>query len=200
MSEKIIFSKSRLPTYVLIGCSRRVGKDTFADYVQAELDWVGLQAIRTAFAEELRKEVALAFAGDPQLDFWTQDPVLKEEVIRPLLIAWGCGRRRQDPDYWARKVQENAELRASFSMFRPIVVVSDWRYVNELNYLRKLGRSVISVCVSRPGAELAGEEPIHAPLCREAADVHVSNDGDLSQLREIATKFVNDVLLPRLNS
>jgi hypothetical protein len=192
-------------TIVLFGSSRRVGKDTAAALLVAELAKIpGIFTYQTSFAAALRQEVdqALNVESDlllPSIDVNTQDAALKEEIVRPMLIAWGKWRRHQDPDYWAQACAMN--IRGKFGRhpeFRHrIAVISDWRYTNETEPLFSLGR-VIRIHLSRQGVTPTGDEGVQDPLCKAVADFRWENNGTVDDLaRKVHAFLYSDLLHPK---
>lgn len=197
--------------YILVGAAKRRGKDTFAKYLQEVNKECGDSCVVTkvySFAEALREELseALTFSGI-DLDVWTDDPVLKEQVIRPLLIAWGQMRRHQDENYWVKQLIEKVnQYAAGFeeNEFGPmpdwlIAVVSDWRFLNELRQVQKTSLPVFAVHIDRPGVPYAGpDEAANDPICKYYAPFRICNDGDLEYLKAQAGELLRGQILPNL--
>jgi len=186
-----------IATIVLFGASRRVGKDTAADMLMTELRAADADRRlgRYSFAQALRSEVADSLRivrgrVDNALDVWTEDPTIKESVVRPLLIAWGRARRHQKSNYWAECVAEQI-----LSDRPKVAVISDWRYPNEAEVLGQVPRyRTIKIHVSRPGISPAGDEAVNDPLCREMADFQWENNGTLDNLKETVHNFIQSNL------
>lgn len=185
--------------FVMIGARRRVGKDTFANLLDSILEkQEGVATLRTSFALELKREVKFAI---PKLDVFTEEPKLKEEIIRPLLIAWGQACRHIEPHYWVDKVVNMARVRQqdiAIDAHRGIrtlyVIISDWRFPNE--YLRIQEKyTTVTVHIERPNIEAAGVEEIrNEPICKAHAQHHVYNGGSLNFLEEAAQKVARALL------
>jgi hypothetical protein len=188
---------------ILFGCSRRVGKDTAAKLTEEFIDQQGYGHVRTSFAHQLRTEVAESFNGPgklPFLDMWTQDDYLKEEVVRPLLIAWGCARRWQDPTYWVKRTI--TELKARHvgdrtSLIPVLGVVSDWRFPNEFFCFAEQGLSALPIFLERDDAAPTDEEKKHLDACRNIAKEHgliFSNNSSLFDLKNFCIRVTDAVL------
>lgn len=97
---------------------------------------------RVAFADQLKEEVCRTMGlSKGMLE-------LTKGEWRPLLVEWGRGRRRMDPDYWINKVAANLP--------EGDVAISDVRYPNEAKWIWSLGGFLIRMI--RPGVEANNEE------------------------------------------
>jgi len=98
------------------------GKDTFAAYLKAAFEHRLSSAEIFRFADELKNEAhnILGWNG------------LKDKEGRTLLQKHGEDRRKQDPYYWCKKLIPYIERSNS-----DIVIISDARYKNELEFLRE---------------------------------------------------------------
>lgn len=187
--------------YILVGSRKRVGKDTLARILVDEINLSTRdRADRFAFAYELKEQLCDKLPG---LDFFSEDPELKEKVLRPLLVAWGMARRHQNENYWADLLAETVEYEASVQSFFKergmktfYAVISDWRFPNELLRLQELGFTCHAIHVDRPlfPAEIA-EEKINDPLCSALAGYHVYNAGGIDNLKDFAKSFVKTVVV-----
>jgi hypothetical protein len=205
--------------YILIGSRRRVGKDTFANLLCKEITSAGCPAVAHSFAGPLKDDVngmLAATGGWPiALDAWTQNEEEKEKVIRPLLIAYGNARRHYDEGYWVHRLVANAEnsrgtyLALAGEEPKPylFVVVSDWRFPNEIEFLRRQllpgsGNhtcAVFGVHLSRSTAPTGTpDEIVNDPLCRGLADLFVANEGGLPELQSQAKTIFRHMILNTL--
>ncbi len=189
------------PLFILFGAQRRVGKDTAARLTQEILQRRGLYPVLASFAAELRGELreALTASGFKEAAgiVGTEDPTLKEKVIRPLLIAYGQARRYFNPNYWVDRLFESSEFGATGvpNHLRYVVIVSDWRFPNEYHRLVELAgkENVLMFTLERPGVTPAGPEEIeNAPLCAAIAGSPILNFGTVEDLRkDLAIQFVD---------
>ena len=114
----------------------RSGKD------QAAKELIARGFTRVAFADCLKDEVCRTFGiTREQLES-------DKETWRPLLVEWGRGRRRMDPDYWIKRAAANLPAND--------IVVTDVRYPNEARWIWSLGGHLIRII--RPGVEACNEE------------------------------------------
>jgi len=179
--------------FVLIGASRRVGKDSLAQLLERELRNRNVIVQTQSFANQLRHECAHAFnmPGNPRLDFWTQNEHLKEDVVRPILIAWGQARRYQNENYWVDRLLATCDAGPIPSA---VTIVSDWRFPNELTRIRDAGHAITAIHLTRPGVKPTAEEETFDPICRDLADISIANDGGWDKLEKRA-RLIADTLM-----
>lgn len=159
-----------------------MGKDTAASIIVDEINktpWA--RAMRWSFAAALRHECSIAYnrcdlMDFEPIDFWSEDPEIKERVIRPVLIAWGMARRHQDPNYWVRQVIDSIEYH-DVGDKHTFAVVSDWRFPNEFTQFAKAFPGLFSIHISRPGQAMTPDEIKHDPEVRLNAGFHIENSG-----------------------
>jgi hypothetical protein len=179
-----------MPKHVALLGKAQSGKDTVGQTLVRHAGYT-----RLAFADKL-KDAALRV--DPIIG-WTHDDEavrLAEEVeyrgwesvkaedpeVRRFLQEYGQTVREMDPEFWIRPVA--AQIRNGTALNMP-TVVTDVRYLNEVDALRELGAVVVRIV--RTGAGLAGTAGKHASeteLDAVEADVTISNDGSLYALTD----------------
>lgn len=192
--------KSKL-VFLLVGSRRRVGKDTFGKLLYDELQKWEYPVIAKSFAGALKDEINVAMeevGGWPeQADAWTEDFILKEKVIRPLLIAWGNGRRHFNENHWVDKVYAAASTahRTATQFNYRFVVVTDWRFPNEIKRLKFLNDNLVyGYHLSRASAPDGTPDEIeNDPLCRKLANFQINNDGDHDSLKAVAVTQVQNL-------
>ncbi|MEV8056564.1 hypothetical protein AB0P37_08555 [Streptomyces antimycoticus] len=175
----------------LIGKARS-GKDTVAGLLVRHASYT-----RLAFADRLREaalrvnpiistrfsggdDFALRLARAVEIYGWER---VKENFpeVRRFLQNYGQTVREMDPDFWVRPVAEQVWQGTRLNM---PCVVSDVRYMNEVETLRELGAMVVRV--TRPGAGLSGDAAQHSSeteLDELVADYDIYNGGTLDELR-----------------
>ena len=160
---------------------RRAGKDTLCQaMIKAALD-ADLYALRFAFGDEVKREVAAALRVDES----TLEA--QKETYRPLIQAWGACRRRQNPAYWIEKVDEWISCCPS-----EISIISDVRYTNEAEWIRSQGGVLIKVI--RPTRALDPAVDTHESesdqdgmVCDHEVEAQC---GEVSKLLEFASTFI----------
>ncbi|KWT60616.1 hypothetical protein ADL21_18225 [Streptomyces albus subsp. albus] len=176
------------PHIALLGKARS-GKDTVATVLTRHASYT-----RLAFGDEVKRAlvrldpyVPLRFTGGPvrlsdlvrRIGWEAAKDQFPE--VRRLLQESGQTVRELDADVWVRPVL--AQVRQGTQWNMPCVV-TDVRYVNELDALREEGAVVVRV--ERPGAGLAGDAGAHTSeteLDGVTPDHVLHNGGTLAQLR-----------------
>src|SRR4051812_39499525 len=89
-----------------VGGYARSGKDTFVKIASKILSQNGYTSSKLAFADALKKDFESFIKEKYNIDVWTDDNAEKS-LIRPLLVAHGCGKRNQTKgNYWIDKVND----------------------------------------------------------------------------------------------
>jgi hypothetical protein len=114
----------------------RVGKDTVCK---------ALGIPRIAFADRLKADIK------PLLDGLNLDlsKIEDKTLARPLMVEYGRLARAVDPDHWVKRIVPPGG-------FGEMVCVTDVRYLNEVNFIRKLGGEVFRLY--RKGISPANDE------------------------------------------
>jgi hypothetical protein len=115
---------------MIIGISgtRCVGKDTACKLLNKFQNYA-----RFAFADALKDDLKELVKSQFNIDIFNPSKEDKE-LIRPLMIAYGCMWREKDPDHWVKKV---------IDQIKPfeLSVITDVRFENELNELERVYHS-----------------------------------------------------------
>ena len=151
----------------------QTGKDTAAKAL------FSMSFTRFAFADILKDEVndmlyAVGIADDThneeQKKFW-----------RDFLVFWGRKRRQIQADYWITQLEK--EIRLNNHRCKD-VVITDVRYLNEVNWILESGGQIIRL--HRPGFNAANEEERLSFMVIDQAILHsvtnVDNDGSIEDL------------------
>lgn len=159
------------------------GKDTVFNII-FEL-WnrriIEYRPIRLSFADALKQDLCTAFNC-------TMDDInnnKNNDIIRKVLQAYGCARREEDPDYWIQRVHENLESheRCAKSGVKYLYIITDVRFFNEADYVRRMGGRLVKV--SRPVQGELGLLDTHiseTELDKIACSQVIRNDGSLKLL------------------
>jgi len=127
---------------IIIGLSGKMkaGKSTLAQRLVEEYGFVKL-----SFGDFVRQEVAKGMGMT--LSQYKIYEIDNKQELRPIMQAWGHGRRQMDGDnYWVEKVFETIEGMERDTndevKYTVRIVIDDVRYPNELNAIKKRGGQV----------------------------------------------------------
>lgn len=144
----------------------RCGKDTFCKYARLHLDSLNIKSQRLAFADELKKDVDAFLIEKLGISAFTEITAEKE-IIRPMLTTWGTEiMRKKDDLHWVKKLEQVIVENQKNNI---VSIVTDIRFPNEINYIHKIGGSVIHLTMT--GNSPANDyEKQNDPLLRKNAD------------------------------
>lgn len=141
------------PTVFLINGFAQAGKDTLADCIIALLG--SSNCIKMSFADPLKSVAsdAMRQLGHPKVDFKEEKWKKKH---RKVLVALAEAAREENPDTFALLLAEGAS-NAIYGA-KKCVVVSDWRYLNELRVIEGWPScSLVTIRIKREGVGAANE-------------------------------------------
>lgn len=178
------------PTVVMVSGYARAGKDTLAKEICRITG-----GKRLAFADQLKDTCNLMLEKydlHGKVDFRSETDKVRH---RNVLIAVGEALRSIDKDIFARTVA--AEARWNLVASR-VVVISDWRYQNELEVVtaKVAPFRVIRVEVAREGALPAGEEEkANQQAIRNAGLDYMQyfNPGDIAGINALAQEIADNI-------
>jgi hypothetical protein len=149
-----------------IGGYAKSGKDTFVSIAKNILQRNGYKPYRVAFADTLKREVVDMLKNNSfTIDMSNLTPEEKE-TIRPLLVWWGCQRRRESPDglYWIAEVNYNIDKKVDICCKmdgdptdKLVFLVSDCRFVNECEWVQT-NRTGVFIHLKRYSTTLVYDE------------------------------------------
>ncbi len=166
------------PRIVLVSGKAGAGKDTFANILADELRKDNLAIYQIAFAD-LLKTIAVKYFG------WDG---VKDEKGRALLQRIGTIVRKQNKDYWVEEVERMVRYVFTNADY---VIISDARYLNEVEYWKEHGYPRVAINIIRPDLQsaLTEEQQAHASeteldnyqfnvtvINREISDLHDEAD------------------------
>ena len=176
------------------GHQKRVGKDTFANYVVTalRLSCKARKIIKAGFADKL-KDVCYqlySWAGLMPRDFYDlpENERFKEEVLpaigkspRGIWISFGNEVKNATyPNTWLDYLLKGSNC--------DVLVISDMRFPNEAHRIRHLGGKVVKIVrPSVPHTSDAADDPL---LDFDEWDEIIVNDSDLKSLYTKAEDFV----------
>jgi hypothetical protein len=176
-----------MPLLVMISGWARVGKDAAASLMTDEMGFR-----RLAFADAL-KEIVSAETGLPIETFHlaTKDAPLEHpcksyptaKTPRDLLLQHALVARAKNPDVYAALVGEKM-IDCGTPLSR--IVISDWRYKREYDYLRREfpEYQILRLRINRQGVSASADLSEH-DLDDEPMNVTIQNDGGISDLRDL---------------
>lgn len=151
------------PTLILITGFARAGKDTLADGIIMGSSG-SFSILRRNYADSL-KDAGNNFLEDiglrsPTVDFKNEPFKVRH---RDMLVALGAGARSINPSVFADLFVDAClefEVQNGPKGKPPLVIASDWRYVNELRVpqARLAGWRIVTVMIDTAGITAANEE------------------------------------------
>lgn len=180
-------------TNLVIGIcgNARSGKDTFCEYAKKFLSKKKVGAVRTAFADPLKKDLDDLCRHKIGISAFTKD-TKEKEIIRPLLVAYGTDVIRGiDENWWIDRLDKTVELHKHMEL---IPIVTDVRYPNELRWIQEKHNGVC-VHITRKGIGPANkEEKENNSFLKKNSNYRVMwptfGESDMSD----ASRFVNRVM------
>lgn len=167
---------------ILIGLTglARSGKTTAATHLERDHSFVSY-----AFANPLKEGIAAMF----NLSVEDLDGLAKEEPIQWLgrsprqlmqLLGTEWGRYMISADLWIDLAEQNLSNLAELFPEAPGYVISDVRFENEADFIRKRGGFVVHI--KRHDAQEVNAHTSELGVAVHQADLVVTNDGELSDL------------------
>lgn len=120
-------------------------------------------------------------------DFSDPDCPLGKE--RTFLQFWGEFRRASDPNYWIKKVAERIEEEKP-----EIALISDLRYMNEMQWCLEYGEAVKVVRSGVPSPNAHASETDLAHIVDADWGAVIYNEGTLEQLKQQAVYVFDEIL------
>lgn len=122
------------PIVIGVGGFARSGKDTFVKVAKRILKENGYSCIKLAFADALKEEIDPFLREQYNISAWTDDTEEKA-LIRPYLVAHGCGKRiMSNGRYWVDKIDQAI---ATIHFNEDVIFISDCRFPNEADWLHE---------------------------------------------------------------
>lgn len=160
------------------GCTAQVGKDTAAKYLEQKYPG---KFKRVAFADELKKAAMVIFGLSWEQCFGSQE--VKEAIDprygkspRQLLQELGEKMREIFPDIWIVKVFNETIPQLQEEGYE-YFGISDVRYPNEANWIRKYDGTVVRVTREGSGTSVGADHSSETAMKNFVCDVEISNNG-----------------------
>lgn len=163
----------------LVGYARS-GKDTIAAMLPGDR-WC-----RLAFADALKTEVLRMLEKTRDLNWLGMEH--NKEKLRPFLVFWGEFRRQLDRDYWIKIVQNRRMSYGDSADF----IVTDVRYLNEAEYVKRQGGIVVWVERGREPANETERDTIEEIRKAGLIDREIDNRGDLMNTARQLLEIIGD--------
>ena len=176
----------------------RTGKDTFFSLLQKN----NPHFERYSFADSLKADLRGFIWDKMNIDINVATGAEKE-LIRPIMIAYGCAQRnRGDGLHWVKKIdtQISADVEFDIDFSNPIEdgrllpFITDFRFENEVKYFKEKF-DLILVEIQRDDApNPPDEEKIQQPLVRNYVDYTIKwptvGENNINILKEYADNFM----------
>ena len=121
---------NKKPIVIGVGGFARSGKDTFVKIARKILSQNGMSSKRLAFADALKEEMDPFLKQHYGISAWT-DNTEEKTIIRPFLVAHGCGKRLQTKGkHWIDKLEKFLSMSGE-----DVIFISDCRFPNEVDWV-----------------------------------------------------------------
>jgi phosphomevalonate kinase len=138
ISNQLELERKTVRTFVLISGWKGNGKDFISNIIEKEYGYK-----KDKIAKSLKEKVSEKYNISLEL-FESQEGkrTLFEtgETYRELLVRHGEEMRIDDNSYWVKELVERTNGN---------IVISDWRFVEEYEYLKKTGSNIVTIRVER---------------------------------------------------
>ena len=122
------------PVVIGVGGFARSGKDTFVKVAKRVLKDNGYSSVKLAFADPLKEEIDPFLRQHYDISAWTDDTEEKK-IIRPYLVAHGCGKRNiSNGKYWVDQIDQAIE---TIHFNEDVIFISDCRFPNEVDWVHE---------------------------------------------------------------
>jgi hypothetical protein len=171
-----------------IAGTRNSGKDTLFEHLK-RLDYrFQHYAFASALKADLRPLIQSQFKIDPMTAVGKD-----KELIRPILVAYGCTWRELDIDHWAKRVADDIKQNQFYNPQNLIAAICDFRFESEVALFReRFGPAFRLVNLTRADAPApTDEEKKHFEKVAAMADYHILWGKDTEEQRAlVAAKLI----------
>lgn len=180
-----------------LGHRKRVGKDTFAGFLEESLASMGWHVINQPFAMRMKEAAHELFRwAGLRIGFHYEIHQKEKECPLPRLgksprdiwIEFGNAMRAINPDVWVENLKHEVEWYCSqYRDGRRIaVIIPDVRFPNEAEAVKSWGGTLMKI--SRSAAPVADDLAEHALDDYAGWNWTLANEGSLDDLRETADR------------
>jgi dephospho-CoA kinase len=174
---------------IIISGKARTGKSTVANIMKEYFDEKGLKTIILAYARYIKM-----FAKD--VSNWDGS---EEAKPRALLQEIGTDiiRKKIDNDFFVRRMTEDIKL---YSYFMDVAIISDARFIDEIEYIKKHFKNTITINIVKSNLEtdLTKKEQTHPSETSldnyNKYDYILDNDGSIEELKEKIINIIKEDL------
>lgn len=192
-----------------LGHRKRVGKDTFAGFLETALERRGYRAYRLAFALPMKEQAYHLFRmyGLRDAAYYEAHPQERHRTLprihkspRQIWIEYGNAVRAVCSETWVRQLEEQMEdirfaLNEKERPYPLAFIISDVRFHNEADAVKCWGGKLIKV--TRAAAP-RGDDPAECSLDDyKRWNMVVSNDGGLGDLKASACRIAKFLTSPK---
>jgi len=187
----------------------RAGKDTIANGLVKVINEMNpsIKVLRASFADQLKYEISPFLIEKFNIDPFQADGKEKE-LIRPLLVAYGCAKRNQTQGrYWLENVEQRIVAENP-----DITIISDLRFAeekaDELFWLKEKKGKLIHVSrfhLNNGKKEIVkpanADEKRNDPFLKSAADFIISwqDSKDEQQLKTMTQEYCEKFYYSNIN-
>jgi hypothetical protein len=204
------------PIVIGVGGFARSGKDTFVKIAKRVLKDNGYSSIKLAFADPLKEEIDPFLQQHYNISAWTDDTEEKK-IIRPYLVAHGCGKRMiSEGRYWIDQIDKAIE---NIHFNEDVIFISDCRFPNEVDWVHQkwggwfvhlkkysvksgmqydlfTGEKTVVQTWKQYDAAPNEEEAFQDPLCEIKADYKLKLENAIEKtFRETGNKITTESLI-----
>jgi hypothetical protein len=176
-----------------LGCTAQVGKDTAAEYLEKKYPG---RVKRVAFADELKNAAMVIFGLSQEQCYGSQE--IKETIDlrydkspRQLLQEVGQKMREIFPEIWVVRVF-NETIPKLQEQGYDCFIISDVRYPNEAEYIRKQLGAVVRVNREGSGVTVGAEHSSETSLLDYKCDYEIDNSGTFEEYFEKLDKMMDE--------
>ncbi len=178
---------------IAIAGNARSGKDTLGKYLSEMLNEYKISTSLNSFARALKTEVDPLLQKTVGISAFTEDSDQKK-IIRDFLVFWGSDfRRKLNENVWIDQLEKSYNDQS-------VLIVTDLRFENELNWVRKNNGIVIYVSRIDENGELikpANEyEEVNNKILQKSCDNALTwlTTEDETLLKCLSNEILNSVL------
>lgn len=173
---------------IIISGKARSGKDKVSSFIKSELEENNKRVINLQFAYYIKNYVMNVSDWDGK------DETKPRELLQ--YLGTDIIRKKIDEEFFIRRMIDDIKV---YSYFFDVIVISDARFVKEIEKIRENFKNVTSINVIRPNyvSELTDEQKSHATEIGldgyNGFDYEIVNDGTLEELYDKVKKVAIEI-------